>query len=247
MLAVSGMFVGAPAIRRYTLPILPILCLLAALAFQSLIRDRSDARRRSLMPRIGLAVVALLAVALAPRSEMALLSGDTMRLWVGPVLTLTAAVAFLFLDRRARLAAAIATVAIVASGVLPLARVVDRLVRREAQLHGDARFAGFYEVARAVKVDRNALVFVSRNVYGGAIREGVTAAVTRLNFNVPLHRPPLVKDTWPPPPDADYAVVSFDEYQQWLTRPDAEPSRVVVSHDREVALICLRAACRRPQ
>ena len=45
----------------------------------------------------------------------------------------------------------------------------------------------------------------------------------------------------------DYAVVSFAEYQQWLERPDAEPSRAVVSDDREVALICLRSACPRPQ
>jgi hypothetical protein len=129
--------------------------------------------------------------------------------------------------------------------VFPIAHVVERLASREVQLAGEDRFAGFYQVARSVTVEPDAVVFVSRNLYEGAIRPGVTPAVTRMNFNVPLRPKPIGGGTWPPPPQADYAVVSGAEHQEWLRRPEAEPSRAVVSDDRQVAVLCLRAPCRR--
>jgi hypothetical protein len=168
-----------------------------------------------------------------------------MRLAVAPALIATSFIALLFLRWAPRLAVAAATLAIVAGGTVPLVRVVADLATRKVQREGEARFAGFYQVARAVRADRDAVVFVSRNLYGGAIRRGVTPAVTRMNFNVPFRTRPIVSDPWPPPPHADYAVVSFDEYQQWRAGTQAEAARAIVSDDREVALICLRAPCPR--
>lgn len=232
--------------QRYVLVILPILCLLAALAFVRLMRGGDGTREGFAPSPLALAIAALLGVGLGRSPDGALFSGEEMRVHIGPALILTAFVALLFLRWRPRLAGAIATLVIVVSGIFPIARVVSGLASREVQLAGAARFAGFYQVARAVTVPRDAVVIVSRNLYEGAIRPGVIPAVTRMNFNVPLQTGPIITG-WPPPAEADYAVVTFAEYQQWSARPDAEPGRAVVSDDREVAVICLRDACRRPQ
>jgi hypothetical protein len=241
-LVLGGTFAVVVVTQRYVVAILPILCLLAALAYVRVVRDAGGARS-GLAPT--LLVGAPLALGLATTAVAASVSADAMRLSIAPALIAMSFIALLFLRWTPRLAAAVATLAIAVSGTFPLLRVVDDLIARKVQREGEARFAGFYQVARAVRADPDAVVFVSRNLYGGAIRPGVTAAVTRMNFNVRFKTRPIVTDPWPPPPHADYAVVSFDEYQQWLAGAQAEPARAIVSDDREVALICLQAACPR--
>jgi hypothetical protein len=131
-----------------------------------------------------------------------------------------------------RSGAAIAATAVGLSGTPAVARVVNDLVGRNVQRQGEARFAGLYQVAHAVQLAPNDLLFVSRNVYGGAIRQPVTASIARLSFNVSLDRNLLTKDTWPAPPEADYAVVSFAEYEQWRAGAQARPDRAVLSDRR---------------
>jgi hypothetical protein len=146
--------------------------------------------------------------------------------------------------RSGRLAVVLATIAIVAAACLPMAQVASALIGRDVQRRGEVRFAGFRQVARAVQVGHDDVVFVSSNLYGGAIRPGVVAALTRMNFNAPLPAGHIVAgDT--PPADADYAVLDFDEYGRWLSTPGADPARAVVSADQAVALVCLRGACPR--
>ena len=93
-----------------------------------------------------------------------------------------------------------------------------------------------------MQVSRDDVVFVSSNLYGGSIRPGVLNTVIRMNFNAPFPRRNIASGT-SPPENADYAVLSFDEYQRWLTTTGADPDRAVVSDDRAVALVCLRAPC----
>jgi hypothetical protein len=146
--------------------------------------------------------------------------------------------------RLGRPAAALATIAIVAAGSLPLAQVARALVGRDVQRTGEVRFAGFRQVARAVQVGHDDVVFVSSHLYGGSIRPGLVAALTRMNFNAPLPAGRIVAGDMPPA-DADYAVFTFDEYERWLSAPGGDATRAVVSEDQAVALVCLRGVCPR--
>jgi hypothetical protein len=242
MMAAGGMIVAAPVIPRYTIPILPLLSLLAALATAHVLSAKRQAQLRALVPWLGLLIVSLITAASMAARHADATGSEAWSAYVGPASLGIASAAFLLLGGK-RLGAAIAAVAIVLSGSPALAHVVGSLARRDVQRQGEARFAGFYQVARALPIDRNDILFVSRNVYGGAMRQPLTASIARMSFNVPLERTPLTKDTWPAPPEADYAVVSLAEYEQWRTTPDARPERAVLSDDREVAVICLRGAC----
>ena len=95
-----------------------------------------------------------------------------------------------------------------------------------------------------VRVGHDDAVFVSSNLYSGAIRPGVVAALTRMNFNAPLPAGHIVAGNTLPA-GADYAVLSFDEYERWLSTPGGDPGRAVVSEDQSVALVCLRHPCPR--
>jgi hypothetical protein len=242
-LLVSGTFAVVTVTPRYVVAILPMVSFLAAFAYLRVVQD-AGGTRAVLTPRTLVAAIAvLLAMGFALTLIRPATTAEALRGSLAPTLIVTAFVALLFVRWLPRLAAAVATLAILVSGTFPLVRVVEDLATRRAQREGEARFAGFYQVARAVRADRNAVVFVSRNLYGGAIRPGVTADVTRMNFNVPFRSRPIVDAPWPAPPHADFAVVSFDEYQQWLAGPQGDRERALISDDREVALICLRAPC----
>ena len=143
-----------------------------------------------------------------------------------------------------RPAATLAAIAIVAAASQSAARVTAALASGDVQRRAEVRFAGFRQVARAVPVGDDDVVFVSPNLYGGAIRPGVVAALTRMNFNAPLPADHIETGD-APPADADYAVLSFDEYRRWLSTSGADPERAVVSADQAVALVCLRSACPR--
>lgn len=240
MMAAGGMFVAAPVIHRYTIPILPLLALLAALAIVQLLAAERAAQ--SVLPWLGLAMVSSLTLASMAARHNGLQWSDARIDYVAPASLAAGSAAFLLLGGR-RFAAAIAALAIVLSGTPALAQVMNSLARRDVQRQGEARFAGLYQVGQAVQLDPDDIVFVSRSVYGGAIRQPLTASIARMSFNVPLKRTPLTKDAWPAPPQADYAVVSLSEYEQWRTTPEARPDRAVVSDDRQVAVICLRGAC----
>src|SRR5262245_15828657 len=125
IMAVGGEFVAAPIIKRYTLPILPILCLLAALSFSSLVREQRGSRSGSLAPWLGLAVVSLLAAArtAAPDGTWT----TTVARYAGPLSIFSGAIAYLLVRPRPRVAAVVATLAVVAGGAIPLVHVVDRL------------------------------------------------------------------------------------------------------------------------
>ena len=231
MMAAVGIFAAAPVIHRYTIAILPLLSLLAALATVHALA----AEQR--LPWLGVLIVSLL-VAASPAAW-----GSDARVDYAASLSLAVGSAAVLLLGGMRSGAAIAATAVGLSGTPAVARVVNDLVGRNVQRQGEARFAGLYQVAHAVQLAPNDLLFVSRNVYGGAIRQPVTASIARLSFNVSLDRNPLTKDTWPAPPEADYAVVSFAEYEQWRAGAHARPDHAVVSDDRQVAVICLRGAC----
>jgi hypothetical protein len=93
-------------------------------------------------------------------------------------------------------------------------------------------------------VEPDAVIYVSEQLYDGAIRVGSLPALTRMNFNLPLPPKQLVRGG-PLGSNADYAVLSFAEYQDWRTAHGADPPDAIVSADRRVVLLCLRAACPR--
>lgn len=250
-LTVISTVAGAVFTERYTIPILPIVCVLGAITFVRLIGDRRAGDTRSVvLAWTGAVALSLIALASGVAGARLIAAGarpssGAMNMIVAPTLILSAFIALMLLRAWPRLCAAVVAVTIVVGSAYPIGRVAVALATRRVQRQGAERFAGFYQVARAVQVDRDAVVFVSRNLYGGAIRPAVTAAVTRLNFNAPFPSRQIVMDASAPPKNADYAVVSFDEYQQWLSEEGADPERAVVSDDGAIVLICLRAPCRR--
>jgi hypothetical protein len=146
--------------------------------------------------------------------------------------------------QRPRMLATLVPALVAAAALLPVWRVVADVTSRDVQRAGERRFAGFYEVARAAAVEPDAVVYVSEQLYDGAIRGGVLPALTRMNFNLRLPPNQLLRGT-PLGENADYAVLSFAEYQAWRAARGAEPPDVIVSADRQVALLCLRGACPR--
>ena len=251
-LVVVSTFAGSVASSRYTIPMLPIVCLLAATGFVRLLRDRPDGGQTrfavlSWLGGVGLGLGAIAAMGIGTRW----LAADGRPPPTGrdallaPALVLIAFIALTLFRAWPRFCAGLLAVAIFAGGAFPISRVASGLATRKVQREGSARFAGFYEVARAVEIRPDAVVYVSPNLYDGKIRAGAVPAITRLNFNVRLRTRQIVHDEPAPPANADYAVVSSEEYRRWLSRDGGDPERAVLSTDGAVALLCLREPCPR--
>jgi len=148
---------------------------------------------------------------------------------------------------RRRLAWAALAVVLVA-GFGSAYGVLTALLERRVQREGAGRFAGFYQVARAVEVDRGASILVSPRLYDGEIRPRARISLARLNFDVSLPRKQLVHEAaWTGQP-VDYAVLDAREYAAWArSAPALGEHQVVRSDDGAVVLLCLRGPCPRRQ
>jgi hypothetical protein len=177
---------------------------------------------------------------LAPWANM---SPERLQRVVVTALMLAACGTLVLSRARPWLLATVAVPVVVAAAFLPAWRVTTGLVKRNVQRAGDAWFGGFYEVARAANVEHDAIIFVSERLYDGAIRPGVSSTLTRMNFNLPLASDQIVRGSQPDP-TADYAVLSYSEYLEWSSTHGADPPGAIVSSDRMVVLVCLRAPCR---
>lgn len=233
-------------VPRYTIPVLPILSFLPAVALSRLMAAAPHpAGRRPVLLALaaGLMVVAAAVAAghlLAPLADM---SVERLQRVVVTALMLAACGILVLSTARPWLLATVAVPIVVAAAFLPAWRVTTALAQRNVQRAGEAWFGGFYEVARAANVESDAIVFVSERLYDGAIRPGISCALTRMNFNLPLASDQIVRGT-EPGPTADYAVVSYSEYQAWMSTHGADPPGAIISTDRMVVLVCLRAPCR---
>jgi len=166
-----------------------------------------------------------------------------------PIQSLLTATAFARLRQErsrgfARLAADALILGLVLVGLPPAWHVAKSLAQRTVQHTGEARWAGFYEVARAVAPAPAATFFVSTNLYGGEIRINTLGPLARMNFNLPLAPQQIVVGP-EPVANADYAAVTVDEYRRWFAPRGLLPEQVVFSHDGAVALVCTRSACAR--
>lgn len=143
---------------------------------------------------------------------------------------------------RGRLAARLIVALLLVAGAVPLTRVVIGLASFELQRETAPRYAGLYQIGRSVELQPHDILFVSTNLYGGAIRPGVLKGVARLNFNVPFASATLTTGT-AMPADADYALLDYLEYRDWRAATKAPEDRAVVSDDRSLALVCVRGTC----
>lgn len=234
-------------VPRYTIPALPLLCFLPAIALSRLLPDARQARgvrgsAAALFAGVGIAIVAL-----AGGHALAALVGisaDRVERVVASGLTLAACAILLATWTRPRLAGTLAVPAIVAAVLVPVWRVTTELAQRDAQRAGEAWFGGFYEVARAAQLERGAIIFVSDRLYDGTIRPPMVPTLTRLNFNLPLAPAQIVRGA-APGPNADYAVIPYAELDARRAAHGTDPPDAIVSTDRMVALVCMRGPCRR--